>query len=359
MSRLDISFHTRKFRSNAFTLVELLVVIAIIGILVSLLLPAIQSAREAARRAQCVNHLKQIGLAFLNHENSHKFFPGSGWSPWHIGDPLMGTGRKQPGGWMYQILPYIEEQALHDLPDDGQKTAITAQQKAAAVKMQEVPITVFHCPSRRAPKAYGFALASGWTPMNSNPLTSVARGDYAANAGDGTKGPDFQTKGQETPADETDDVYEFPLKWLLPPYATIDSFNDWPPLKGQTGINFSGSNIKISHITDGTNKTYMVGEKFLDPDAYDCDGTINGGDNHSYFQGFDWDTHRWATKDWPPLRDTPGLNYYQGFGSVHPGIWNAAMCDGSVQGFSYDIDIDVHRRLANRLDGLAISGTGP
>jgi len=67
---------------------------------------------------------KQIGIGFLNHENTYKFLPGSGWSPWVVGDPLLGAGRNQPGGWMYQILPFIEEQAVYDLPDDGNKAQI-------------------------------------------------------------------------------------------------------------------------------------------------------------------------------------------------------------------------------------------
>jgi prepilin-type N-terminal cleavage/methylation domain-containing protein len=104
---------------NGFTLVELLVVIAIIGILVALLLPAVQSAREAARRAQCQNHLKQIGMAFLLHENTHKILPCAGISPWHVGDAMRGRAKKQTGGWMYNILPYIEEQSLYDLTNDG------------------------------------------------------------------------------------------------------------------------------------------------------------------------------------------------------------------------------------------------
>src|SRR3954449_10737920 len=114
-----------KHKSHAFTLVELLVVIAIIGILVALLLPAVQAAREAARRAECQNHLKQIGLGFLNHESTRKILPGAGWDCFYVGDSLWGSGRSQPGGWMYQILPYIEEQALYDLTGDGHKKTIT------------------------------------------------------------------------------------------------------------------------------------------------------------------------------------------------------------------------------------------
>ncbi len=358
MSRLVRSSCAPRFLPRAFTLVELLVVIAIIGILVALLLPAVQAAREAARRAQCVNHLKQIGIGFLNHENTHKFLPGSGWSPWHVGDPQMGAGRKQPGGWMYQVLPFIEEQATYDLPTDGQKSVITAQQKAGAVKLQELPVAVFNCPSRRPARAYGFGLATNWTPMNSNPIKATVRGDYAANSGSGTQGFKYQNAGQSTLDDESDDKFidPAPFTWTFPPYNTIDSFTDWAPMSGQSGINFFGTDIKLKHITDGTSKTYMVGEKFLDPDAYDCDGLVNGGDNHSYYQGFDWDVNRWAAK--APLRDTPGLNVYEQFGSVHPATWQAVMCDGSVRGFSYDIDIKTHKRLANRQDGLTISEAG-
>src|SRR5450755_3308256 len=112
-------------RSRAFTLVELLVVIAIIGILVALLLPAIQAAQEAARRDQCINHLKQMSLAFMNHESMHKFFPCSGWNAWYLGDPQLGAGRLQPGGWTYQILPFIEEQQVYDLTDDGDRLNVT------------------------------------------------------------------------------------------------------------------------------------------------------------------------------------------------------------------------------------------
>ncbi|MFZ1933333.1 MAG: DUF1559 domain-containing protein [Thermoguttaceae bacterium] len=92
-------------RHSGFTLVELLVVITIIGILIALLLPAVQQAREAARRAQCAKNVKEIALAALNHEQANGFLPAGGWGYGWVGDPRYGFGTLQPGGFFYNILP--------------------------------------------------------------------------------------------------------------------------------------------------------------------------------------------------------------------------------------------------------------
>ena len=336
-------------------------VIAIIGILVALLLPAVQAAREAARRAECQNHLKQIGVAFLLHEGTNKFLPTAGISPWHVGDAMRGHGRKQTGGWMYNILPYIEEQAIYDLTNDG-NPAITSQQKAAAVTMQLTPVSAYYCPSRRTAKAYPYGLASSWQPVNSDPMQVVAHADYAANGGDGKEGKKFSIYNPDGSFKEFKDI--------LPPlgYALLDNpmLFQYPSEKGQTGINYLGAEISIKKIVDGTSKVYMVGEKYVRADRYEPSGTDSaddggsnssgdGGDSASCYQGYDWDVVRWATEAWPAIQDRSGFDAFQGFGSAHAGVWHAAFCDGSVRGMPYDIEFTVHMQLANRLDGVAVT----
>ncbi len=139
--REDVA-HRRRARSRrAFTLVELLVVIAIIGILVALLLPAVQAAREAARRSQCVNNLKQMSLGWLNHVDANRFMPTGGWGWSWTGDPDRGFGLSQPGGWTYNILPFIEETNLHDL---GKGAPQAAKNTAAAVRIS-TGLPIFYC----------------------------------------------------------------------------------------------------------------------------------------------------------------------------------------------------------------------
>ncbi len=157
-------------------------VITIIGILIALLLPAVQAAREAARTLQCQNNLKQLGLAALDHEHVNGWFPSGGWGFRWVGDPDCGFGRRQPGGFFYNVLPYMEQQVLHDL-----QQAAPFQSNARenlACQMVQTLLPMLSCPTRRQPLLH--PMAGGGTylinlSMNGNGTWFSA--DYAANGG--------------------------------------------------------------------------------------------------------------------------------------------------------------------------------
>jgi len=320
-----------------FTLVELLVVIAIIGILVALLLPAIQAAREAARRSQCTNNLKQLGLAAQLHVDALGFFPSGGWGDQWVGSPDLGSGKSQPGGWPYQLLAYMEQSNRRNA-GRGQGFAFS---KAAARAMIETPVPGFYCPSRRAAIAYPFRHGGGF--RNADTPTVAGRSDYAANMGDvnnfrNDPGP---------PSLEAAKTY----RWQ----------HSGPEIERRfglhTGIVFQRSEIGMSQITDGTTHTYLFGEKNEDPNNYET-GTV-GNDDQSMYNGHDQDNLRStyvsdAGKGWVPVPDTPGLILTYAFGGPHPGGWNVVFCDGSVHFVTYSIDPFIHKWLGNREDGRTI-----
>ncbi len=323
-------------RELAFTLVELLVVIAIIGILVAMLLPAVQAARESARRSACTNQLKQLGLAVLLHESTHNHLPTGGWGHFWLGDPDRGFGESQPGGWLFNILPYVEEQALYDLPADGDPNTLTTQQLEASRTLSESPVGLFNCPSRRSPVL--FPKPSSGPRIAYNALPSVnflaARSDYAANWGD-TFISGLEDLDRPFPSQMPDHPNGYH------PKSVEEYFN---------GVCYLESEVRFSQLTDGTSKTYFGGEKYLNPDDYETG--IDFADNENWASGFNNDNHRSCID--PPVADTPGLTL-TGFGGSHPSVVMMLMCDGSVHAIPYSIDTVVHRNLGNREDGQVVS----
>lgn len=326
---------------RGFTLVELLVVITIIGILIGLLLPAIQSAREAARKVQCQNNIGQLGKAALLHEQAQNWFPTGGWGWDWVGDPDRGFSIKQPGGWIYNILPYMEQQNLHDM-GMGQ---MQNQKWAQAGLMIATSIAIINCPSRRQAIGYpNIRKQIDW--HNANPAPAlVARSDYAANQGDSSI--DQIGPGPNTLADGDD-----PTK-----YSWFDAIHN----NDATGISFIRSTVRIAHITDGASNTYLAGEKYLDPNNY-LSGT-DPADNECALVGWDNDIFRTCRYDptnniaETPKQDTPGSPGIASdliFGSAHSSGCSFVMCDGSVHNISFSIDPETHRRLGCRNDGLPI-----
>ncbi|MBO5437632.1 MAG: DUF1559 domain-containing protein [Thermoguttaceae bacterium] len=312
---------------HGFTLVELLVVIAIIGMLVGLLLPAVQQAREAARQMQCSNNLKQMGIASLNHESTVKTFPSGGWDGYWVGDADQGFGANQPGGWAYSILPYMEQNAVWQLGMNG-TTETDQTQKDGAKTRAEAVVGVFNCPSRRAAKTYPYAL--GAQLINTTPCTMTGKLDYCGNGGDPSNG-----------------------NWNSAGYGTSPSTiaDGRTKLKSITcsGVTFFKSIVTFGEIRDGSSNTYLIGEKYLNSNEYETGK--DGGDDIVVYCGNDEDIIRSGNSQ--PAQDRMGVANHGAFGSTHAGSFGMTMCDGSVQRVSYSIDLETHRLLAQKADGKA------
>ena len=340
----------KAFTVKAFTLVELLVVIAIIGILVALLLPAVQAAREAARRAQCTNQLKQVALAWHMHHDTHTFLPSSGWGYRWTGDPDKGFGASQPGSWAYSCLPYMEESALHEI---GAGLTGAPKREALAQTLQ-TPVATLYCPSRRAPAAYANPDSVYNNGVNHNTAESIARMDYAANLG-----PEVPVSGFGQPVPPLGRYTQWgggPTTEAAGEAGT--GFMTYDMLKYCHGIAFQRSEINFRQITDGTSKTYMVGEKNVNPDYYmggvDTTDAKDIGDDQAAWVSDDLDGNR--NTELPPVPDQPGLKAHYNFGSAHPGVFQMAYCDGSVSIVSYDIDLVAHKANGTRNGDEVVTG---
>lgn len=358
---------------RAFTLVELLVVIAIIGILVALLLPAIQAAREAARRSQCKNNLKNIGLAVHNLADTYKYFPTGGTEPnVQIQNYLRDTytqpdARKRVGpangplqqglGWMYQLLPYLEEGAVRNI--------VTSD------KLTGTGIPLFNCPSRRG--------------VTIHPDTLVSLCDYAAAVAGPTRtevtdavfnslmndASYFKTRQAELfwgcPGCAQNDgrgIGDLETKFKagqIPQFRGIIQRGDFAFSLTKPGWNIGYmKKMTYAKITDGTSKTMLAADKWVHSSLYL--GDTNGqADDRGWSDGWDFDGLRSTLVQPRPDSQDPVPNGTQSdvlnyvFGSAHPGGINALFADGSVTGINFDVNLETFNRFGNRQDGEPIT----
>jgi prepilin-type N-terminal cleavage/methylation domain-containing protein/prepilin-type processing-associated H-X9-DG protein len=279
---------------HGFTLVELLVVIAIIGILVALLLPAIQAAREAARRSSCLNNVAQLGLALHNYEFNFETFPPG------VTD-TKGPIRNEPQGlhvsWIVQILPYMEERTLYRRFDQaaGAYSGVNAQVRSTGV-------SILMCPSSNS--------------EGKDESGTIAYTTYAGCYND-----------VEAPID-------------------VDN----------KGLLFLNSHVRFDDIYDGSSKTLLLSEKFIGPnDLGWVSGTRATLRNTSKIEQSQPRFGRPAPiDDEPPTQDVAESLIVGGFGGPHPGLVNAAFADGSTRAITDTIDPQVLRLLGNRADGEII-----
>ncbi len=299
---------------HGFTLVELLVVIAIIGILIALLLPAVQAAREAARRMQCANNLKQIALAFHSYHEVHGSLPDGGKNacdkPRHpaVSDDCSGFWTVYPydwseWSWTYQILPFLEQMNLYDEPGDDIYPAGVHR------RIYYTPIPTYYCPTRRPARVYGWG----------------AKVDYAACAG-------------------SEKISAFSL-----------DRNNGVLIRRGTG------RVQFAHVRDGTSNTLLLGGKQLNRDML---GRTTDDNEPCVATGWDPEIYRLGSQYYPPGPDSehPSINnpssptiWSYRFGSAHSGIFNASLADGSGRPIAFTIDLEVFRRLCVRNDGLPVT----
>lgn len=301
MQREDLRARVqRNSGRSGFTLIELLVVIAIIAVLIALLLPAVQQAREAARRSQCKNNLKQFGLAFHNHHDTYNVLPSGGTAWWyHMTYTASGAPEIAPrqlgGGWGFQVLPFIEGHIVWM----GGNATTNIDKSILAIS---TPNRLFFCPSRRIVAALP-AVADWYTEPNSGQTFAHAPTDYAGCNTENT-GAITQTNPQ-----------------------------------------------RLANLTDGTSNTILIGEKRMDRLNL---GNHQSDDNEGYSAGWDHDTMRRVNIQ-PAVDSANGSGWgEERFGSAHVDAFHVLMADGSARSLSYNLNLATFIRLGVRNDGEVV-----
>jgi prepilin-type N-terminal cleavage/methylation domain-containing protein len=342
-------------RPGAFTLVELLVVIAIIGVLVALLLPAVQAAREAARRMSCGNNLKQLALASLNHAAAKQdMLPISiykdgedyaciGTNVW-IGpttgsknDPINGGPGISGKGWIVEILPYMEQQAIHQGIMAGLKTAKGKLRFAAPRGLNGAGMSA---PDVRPFVEKQYAFLSCPSDETATPSADFWYWETVEVGGTSYKGvigdhvmSDGTARGSMSPP------VGFPLAM-----GSIPDCHNTAETNGLFGRNTSIRPIELKSITDGQSNTLMIGESVVGQDFHGA----------AFFSDGDWATcgvplnHFHVGLDVETMKKPPQWMQSRGFKSLHPGGAQFALGDGSVRLINESIDTPTYRALATR-----------
>ena len=300
-------------KQRGFTLVELLVAIGIIGVLVGILLPAVQQVRESARRTQCLNNLRQLGLAVQNYESAHRQIP-----PSRAADGFL--------TWPVLLMPFLEANNLYQQFDTQAQYSV--QDPSTVAEGLELMI----CPTRRT----GVSISLGET----NGSLSGAVGDYAGNAGSEAHHPIDWALFRN----EVDGVFNSGFRRD----NRVVNFRLAGPPKGRYGF---------EDVTDGLSNTHFIGEKFVSPDRLgepggNGDGCIYNGDEPATFM-------RLAGGDSLRLASSPNdgtiVGFFPVFGSAHPGTVGFVFGDGSTHSLEVNIDGEVLSRLSARNDGQSVS----
>lgn len=341
----------------AITRIDLIVVLLAMSLLIQLAIPAMQYSREASRKSSCSHNLATLGKAALLHVDSQGHYPSGGWDVTWIGEPERGFGADQPGGWTYNILPYLEQGGIHSM-GAGLKGA---EREAAIRERCEFPVESFNCPARRPAVAYPHKSKTLYFTKGhqfQKPLDISFKTDFAACTGSLKGMTNFRLLTWKPPASlEEADSEDFlwptdhsfveemqeKIKDMGVQVKTFTQKKKYELLPNYNGITFGRSATKPHEITAGLSKTFLLGDKAISTKHY-----LSGADKsdrQSMYVGFSAENCR--TSGYWPADDFDKLASWR-FGSVHTAGHNMLYADGSVESISYDVDKSLYASKGNK-----------